>query len=435
MTENATHTLEAAAQTLIDDSTHYVASVAAMADGNELNATEDIVSASGVKLIARGTRIDARLREKLCGHRLAGKTLDQAITVVGGLRPDSLAVDMGRLIDADSWLSVLAAKSGDPGAVRHGASHLKLPREILFRLTVARDQRAGLYRHSMSVAIISHYIALRLHLNQSAISNVLIAALCHDLGELHIDPTILASGHRVTNEERRFIYVHPITGWLMVRGLAGVHPEAATAILQHHERLDGSGYPYGKSGEAIGLPGRILAAADVSASIMARHGDHRRLSTLLQLNGNKYDHDVLGTLHGTLAAQVPPPGSLERDSVAKRLDGLASVLDGWARVRASADAAQESFDGFLAERMSNLRSIILRFGFDPDSLEVPLSLAEEDAMIAAELTAVVDELQFQLADLAREFDRRIAEVPGTTDPIAGLALNEWRNRLQDCIDV
>ena len=82
--------------------------------------------------------------------------------------------------------------------------------------------------------------------------------------------------------------------------------------------------------------------------------------------------------------------------------------------------------------MYNLRTAVLACGFDPDSLDMPLALAEEDPIIATELAAVVDELQFQLADLERETDRRLPGWLGELDSVATIALNEWRQQLRDC---
>jgi len=435
ITNTDAQSVEAAAQSMVDDATHYVDSVSAMAGNYELSATQDIVSASGVKLVARGTRIDERMRERLRDHRLSGSTLERSLSIAGGLTPDSLAHDQGKLIDEDGWLTRLEAKSGEPGVMRNALSHLDLPPEILFRLTVARDQRLNLYRHSLSVAAVSHYLGLRLHLKQSAINNLLVAALCHDLGELYTSPSILEPGHRVTDEERRYIYVHPITGWLLVCELPGLDAAVATAVIQHQERLDGSGYPNGRKAAAIGLAGRIVAIADVSASIMARFSDHRRLSMLLRLNSKKYDRKIVDLLHDTIVTPTPSAiGQLERSTVTKRLAGFALLLEGWSRLRMENAASPAASLAVLSERIYNLRTVVLDFGFDPDSLEITVDLAEQDATIAAELTMVVDEMQFQLADLAREFDRQAQPWRACLDATVATAMDEWRRQLQVCID-
>lgn len=432
MTNDGNQDVESIAQALVDDAPHYVASVSALMGHHESSALDDIVSSSGVKLVARGMKIDDDLRAKLCDHQLSGTTLERSLAIAGSVTAESLAFDIGRLIDNDAWFKQLTAKSGDPGAIRHGVSRVTLPHDILFRLTVAREQRPELYRHTLSVTIIAHYLALRLKLKQKAIDCILIAALCHDLGELYTDPAILEPGHRITDEERRYIYVHPITGWLILKDLKGLDPEVARSVIQHQERLDGSGYPNGLTATAIGMAARILAAADISASVMARFSNHSRLSMLLRLNSTKYDRTVVDLLHEAILPRESSTEKFDDEDSRKRFTGFAYLLDGWSRLRADTAISQTAPVIFLAERMYSLRTIVLASGFDPDSLEMALQLAAEDSKIATELAAVINELRFQLADLEREIDRRATDWLDTLDPIASVALNDWRKNLHDC---
>ena len=431
MTKNDSQTNESIAQSMIDDAVHYVGSVSAMANSHDLSVVEDICSTSGVKLLARGAKIDGSLHEKLFNHRLSGPALEKGLSVAGAVTPDSLALDIGRLIDEDHWLKQLAHKSGDPGALRYGVSRLSLPHEILFRLTVAREQHPGLYRHSLSVTIISHYLALRLKLTPKSIDSVLIAALCHDLGELYTDPAILDPGHKITDEERRFIYVHPITGWLIVRSIESLDPEVAKAVIQHQERLDGSGYPYGIKGEGIGMAGRILAAADISASIMSRLKDHRRLSTLLRLNGAKYDRKIVDLLLEAMLPKAPSSAQYVEDASRTCLVNFAQLINGWSELRSNTATAASGPVAFLTERMYSIRTVVVASGFDPDSLDTALQLAAEDSTIATELAAVIDELKYQLADLEREIDRRAPVWSDSADPLASVAVSNWRQHLHD----
>lgn len=434
MSEAARPVIEAAAaQALTQGAAHYLDAVSALAAQHEVRAATDIVAANGIKLVARGARVDETLREKLAGHRLGGLTLEESLMIADGVTPESLAADLAALIDGDAWLARLARRSGDEGGMRRGLSRLQLSREILFRLSVVRDQRPVLYRHLLAVSAVSHYLALRAGEAEALADGVQLAALCHDLGEMHTDPAILEPGHVVTAEERRFIYVHPITGWMIVRKLPGVDAEVARAVLQHHERLDGSGYPYGRKDADICPAARILAVADVADAITARFADDRRLSTLLRLNFRKYDRRYIDALHDALAAEGPGVMHFERDGLARKLRAIAAVLDDWTRLR-GATALAESVPGeFLAERMFNLRSVVLQAGFDPDSLDMPLQLAEEDPEIAAELTNVCEELSFQLAELGHEMDRRAPEWAAQVDAVSAQALAGWRRTLAACI--
>lgn len=425
--------IENEARAIVDHVPHYIDSLSEMAGSLDMTTMRDIVSVTGAKVLPGGVRVDERLHEKLSGHRISGRELENGLAIAGGVDPESLARDIARLIDGHLWLSRLANLSGDALAMRHGVARLVLPSALRFRLTVARERRAPLYRHTLAVTAIAHYLALRLGLKPGATDAVLVGALCHDLGELFTDPAILDPIHRVSESECRYIYVHPITGWLIVRDLPGLDPEVPRAVIQHQERLDGSGYPYGIKGEAIGTAGRILAVADVAASIMARCADEQRLATLLRLNASRYDKAVLAALHDSLRPGEAAAPELDAGTLAARLGGFARLVDGWARLRADERMAGSAPVSFLSERMYALRTVVVGAGFDPDSLEQTMTLVREDAGIARELAAVVDELDFRLRDLEREIDRHRGEWAGKLDAEGAAAFEAWRRSLHETI--
>ena len=174
-------------------------------------------------------------------HKLL-KPLDLFLAVSDGLTPESLACEVGRLIKTDSNLQRLVARSGDAMALHHGLAKIPLSSQMAFKLTVAKEQQTSLYQHLLLTALIANYLAVRMRLSEKETLNVLSAALFHDLGELHTDPALLDPKHRITEAERRHIDVHPITGYLIVKEAAGLDASVAVAVLQHQEKLDGSGY-------------------------------------------------------------------------------------------------------------------------------------------------------------------------------------------------
>lgn len=431
---------ESAARQLLDDDRHYVQAVTRMGDDTQVVAAEDIVEIRGVKLLARGSRIDSAVLDKLVGHRLR-EPIDTRLTVEAGVSAADLATAAAQLVDSDAWWRRLAARSGDAMAIRHGLSRLKIPAALCFRLTVLREQRPAAYLHCLRTALLSHYLALRLGLSATDTERLLLAALCHDLGELHTDPALLEPGHRITDEERRFVYVHPVTGYLIVNQTGAVHPEVARAVLHHHERLDGSGYPARLRGDAISRLARILTVADVAETILARFADNRRLSALLRLNLSKYDVRAVAMLHELLLAGPDPArenAALSPDALDRQLPLLSGLLSGWARFRASLDEpaiadAGASLD-FLFERIQNLNSTLRQFGFDPDSVETLSKLAREDPEIASELAVVIDEMRFQLGEIAREIARREDAGELNLPAHAREALAYWKNALAAALD-
>lgn len=426
---------EDVAQALLADDRHYVAAVTTMGDQQAVVAAEDILGASGVKLIAKGSQIDSRLREKLSGHQLR-PLLDCALSATNCVSAASLAAEADTLIREQPFWRQLAGHSGDAMAMRHGLARLKLPPAIAFKLTVARSQRPLLFAHGLRVALLCHYLALRLGYSEKATANLQLAALCHDLGEMHTDPAILDPGHRISEAERRFVYVHPATGYLILRDIAGIPAEVARAVRHHHERLDGSGYPAGLSApqiEPLALP---LMVADTAEAVLGRCSDHGRLSTLLRLNRRKYDNQCVALLHEAILAQggLTKEPETSADVRGQQLMALAVLLNEWDHFRQSIDpgltAPGQPGLGFLHERLRNLNSLLYQFGFDPANFDALNALAESDPEVAAELSQVLDELQFQLADMAREIDRRQDEIRAALPELMQIAFADWRSTLR-----
>jgi len=428
---------ENTAEALLASDHHYVAAVTTMGDQQEVVAAEDILSARGIKLVAKGSRIDSRLREKLTGHRLQ-PSLDCSLSTRDVITPQALARAADQLIGEHDFWRQLANRSGDAQAMRHGLARLKLPPPIAFKLTVARTQRPSLFRHSLRVALLAHYLALRLGYPEKTTHHLLLAALCHDLGEMHTDPAILDPGHRITETERRFVYVHPATGYVLLRDTPGVPPEVARAVRHHHERLDGSGYPAGLQGNQIDRLALPLMVADTAEAVLSRF-DQRRLSTLLRLSQRKYDSKMVTLLHEATVAPAAAPADSD-DGPESRQNQLASVsrlLAEWNQFRRSIDekllqSGQRGL-GFLNDRMQNLNSLLYQFGFDPAGFDSLVALAQSDAEVAAELSEVLDELQFQLSEMAREIERRESEIIATLPDTTKIAFADWRSTLRNAL--
>ncbi|GHB47620.1 metal-dependent phosphohydrolase [Streptomyces cirratus] len=115
--------------------------------------------------------------------------------------------------------------------------------------------------HSERVGQASAMIARELGMADDRMEVVRIAGILHDVGKLGVPTRLLRKDGPLTPEERKVIELHPEYGHEMVRGI-GFLGEARSAILHHHERVDGSGYPYGLAGEQIPVLARVVAVAD-----------------------------------------------------------------------------------------------------------------------------------------------------------------------------
>ncbi len=127
--------------------------------------------------------------------------------------------------------------------------------------------------HQQRVANLAVAIGEELQLTPEVIERLRMAATLHDIGKIQTPAEILNRPGKLDPLERELIMRHPQSGYEIVKNM-NLLPEVAQTIRQHHERLDGSGYPDGLTGEQIGLEARIVAVADVVES-MASHRPYR----------------------------------------------------------------------------------------------------------------------------------------------------------------
>lgn len=127
--------------------------------------------------------------------------------------------------------------------------------------------------HQRRVAALSMAIGREIGLPRHRLQGLHIGALIHDIGKIQVPAEILAKPGFLRLEEMNLIRIHPTIGLEMVQDIGFPWP-VGSMIVQHHERLDGSGYPDGLSGDDIILESRIIAVADV-VEAMAAHRPYR----------------------------------------------------------------------------------------------------------------------------------------------------------------
>jgi HD-GYP domain-containing protein (c-di-GMP phosphodiesterase class II) len=152
--------------------------------------------------------------------------------------------------------------------------------------------------HQLRSADLARAIATEMGLSQDTIEAIRMAGPIHDIGKLSIPAEILSKPTKLTNIEFSLIKEHARTGYGMLKDVESPWP-LAEIIYQHHERMDGSGYPRNLKGDDILIEARILAVADVVES-MASHRPYRPalgLNTALEeIENNKgtlYDADAV----------------------------------------------------------------------------------------------------------------------------------------------
>lgn len=127
--------------------------------------------------------------------------------------------------------------------------------------------------HQRRVARLAEAIAMEEALPETRIEGLKLAAEIHDIGKIYVPAEILSKPTKLTELEYTIIKTHPEAGYEILKNIEFPWP-IAQIVLQHHERMDGSGYPGGLKGEEILLEARILAVADV-VEAMSSHRPYR----------------------------------------------------------------------------------------------------------------------------------------------------------------
>ena len=167
--------------------------------------------------------------------------------------------------------------------------------EALASITEIRDPyTAG---HQQRVAQISSAIGEEFGLPRDMVEGIRVAGTLHDIGKIAVPAEILTKPSKLLEMEFGLVKTHPQVGYQILKGIEFPWP-VAEAVLQHHERLDGSGYPRGLSKNEIISEARILAVADV-VEAMASHRPYRpafgidmALEEILRGRGTIFDPEV-----------------------------------------------------------------------------------------------------------------------------------------------
>ncbi len=135
---------------------------------------------------------------------------------------------------------------------------------IIAHLVDARDHYTR--GHSQRVATFAVAMATEMELDQATIYEIEIGGILHDVGKIGVLDAVLNKPGRLTPEEYQHVQQHPNIGYSALKASRTIqmqHPGVLAAVLEHHRRLDGSGYPADDAGQPISLIGQIMAVADV----------------------------------------------------------------------------------------------------------------------------------------------------------------------------
>jgi HD-GYP domain-containing protein (c-di-GMP phosphodiesterase class II) len=170
-------------------------------------------------------------------------------------------------------------KTRDTGKIPFAQLHEKIVPIIvemselpdISRILIHMEERdTYTYRHSIGVAVLARLIGKLKQMSEAELQELTVAGFLHDIGKVRIPEEIVQKTGKLSPDEIDEIRRHPEYGYEIMHRSPGITERQALAALQHHEREDGSGYPFGLTGAKIDPFSKIIAVADVFHAMISR---------------------------------------------------------------------------------------------------------------------------------------------------------------------
>ena len=417
------------------DSRQFIKEVTELGGRREIIAGEDIFASSGMKLVSKGSRLSSSFHDRLVAHKLL-KPIEQSLSIDKPLDAKEIislahasacrVPSLTPLLDNPELLERMFGLLGD----------LTIPAPLGLRLSVMQENHPKLFQHSLTVSMLSMVLGIRSKLTREEIQALALASIFHDIGELYIAPDILSQQHRLTLEERRQIYVHPLIGFLMLRDFPELPKGSATAVMQHHEQLNGCGYPYRLPENKINRVPRCLAVAEVVASLLEKQGADKRIVVRMRMNRSKYDATALAIvcqLFDNSCSAIAEP--FDEIRLMTRLSQIAKLFVDWDALCETISATDLASIPVLNERVNDLRRSLVEPGFDPSNIDEIMMMASQGGPeICAELSILLDEVEWQIRDFSRETERFLFGWKPQVSPQLKDRLDNWFVQIHQFVD-
>ncbi|MFE4351871.1 HD-GYP domain-containing protein [Peribacillus butanolivorans] len=236
-----------------------------------------------------------------------------APTIAGGLRRDAIQtiestfLDLKKNMKLDGSFTLEKANVKFTQIVRNIMEELNRNKELLTLLADVYTYDDYIFTHSFNVTLYTLAIGMELNINKKNLEALGLGAILHDVGKILVPVDALRKTGKLTEEEFEQIKKHAEYGFQLIKSVHTVSLLVANCAYQHHERLDGSGYPRGIKGDEIHYFGKIIAVADVFDAVTSNRVyrkammPHEGLEILYAGAGKKFDNTIIEAFRRAVA--------------------------------------------------------------------------------------------------------------------------------------
>ncbi|MDO8248429.1 MAG: HD domain-containing phosphohydrolase [Rhodoferax sp.] len=410
-----------------DNEKYFTQAVAELGEKQPVIASCAIFNADGVKIVDKGTTINLGLYERLMRHKLSAP-IESCVSSRNTVTGKSLRISAEVILNEIPFFARMTPDGKSRNLLLDAIETMALPAPIAFQLTVARDVHPEIYLQLIRTALTAAWLTKTPLLSRFDVNIASAAGMLHDIGMLHVDPLLLSPEHTLNSAQQRQLYSHPLVSTKLIERHHQYPRAVVRAVSEHHEYMDGSGYPRHLVGDAISPLGKLLSLAKVVAAMFSpdRDAPELRLSVLLRMNTHRYDN--------TLALQIIGLRQSPGDSMTTKLEHLSNpmqlllnideALGQWPvdlSTNPNLSSARREGLALVAVQLQKIQRALAQVGAAPNQLAY-LGSETLDNNLLNEMTLITREAGWQLRTAARQTRSRWRAIPGETYPAA---LQAW----------
>lgn len=297
-------------------------------------ASQDIVDVRGLKLWARGNPVSAALQQRLLDRKLK-QPLETCLMAEDGVTVFTLQQDLKSFLEQDTPLTV-ALRPWAPLLLAQ-VKQLPLHSVAQLLLTTALATRPSTLPHAVTAMALGGAIASG-RFTGVDVRLAMLGGLLHDVGEVYIQPGYLDAASQLDVVGHKHLVVHPRVAQMLLDAITDYPKALCLAIGEHHERLDGSGYPARLSGDRVSPLGRLLGVVEVTMGLLrTQQAPLARAGFALRVVPGEFDLHWGGQVCDLARAAGEMLPTLTTQSRAERLQPLALIDQ---RLRQTQELAQ-----------------------------------------------------------------------------------------------
>ncbi|MDE1893362.1 MAG: HD domain-containing protein [Xanthomonadaceae bacterium] len=307
----------------------FLAALAIASESLTVRALDDIFDAAGVLLVSREHELPVAVQQRLARRHLA-RPMEACIGIDGGVTALDIEAAAVAMCQGSAFLALLVG--ADLARLQALLRSMWLSPFASLVLSVQRAVKAETFEHAVLCAMLAGTLALRDKRSAVSPESAVHAGLLHDVGEMYLNPDKPGHGSGMDTDRWVEMAQHPEVGARLIEQFTEGPSEVWRAVHEHHERLDGSGYPRGLGGDAMSPLGRLLSLVEAVCGILrAPDNQGRRVKLAVSFVAGEFDPHLvsimLAPIGASLAAKVALPASFDEAAALERARSIRQCLD------------------------------------------------------------------------------------------------------------